>query len=241
MRSSGRLLDAHDREQRAAGGLLVDGGVLEDQLGLDVEDPRGVLGPLDVAADPEHRLRDPAQHPGSGRALLLLLGLRRAARAAPARPASPARGGVALDRGSGRVSGGGSGVRRRPRARRLVRVLRLGHQLDLGRPGQHPGVLGAAAARGVHDQLALGQRHPGQPAGQHPDPRAVVDRERPQVDVARPEPAVDEGRHGRQLHHRLGDPRARVLEHLGAQLVELGAARPPGRSRCPCRPSRRPA
>jgi hypothetical protein len=32
-------------------------------------------------------------------------------------------------------------------------------------------------------RLPLPQRHPGQSAGQHPDLRAVVDRERPQVDV----------------------------------------------------------
>ena len=62
-----------------------------------------------------------------------------------------------------------------------------------GRPGvgrfgpagrdQHPGVLGPAALAGVDHQLALGQRDPGQAAGQHPDVVAVVDRERAQVDV----------------------------------------------------------
>jgi hypothetical protein len=35
---------------------------LEQELGLYVEDPRGVLGALDVPADPEHRLGDPAEH-----------------------------------------------------------------------------------------------------------------------------------------------------------------------------------
>jgi hypothetical protein len=55
-------LDAHHREQRAAGGLLVGGGVLEDVLGLYVEDARGVLGALNVATDPEHRLGDATQH-----------------------------------------------------------------------------------------------------------------------------------------------------------------------------------
>ena len=45
--------------------------------------------------------------------------------------------------------------------------------------------------------------------------------------MPRPEPAVDERRHRRQLHDRLGDPGARVVEHLDAQLVELG----PGRGR----------
>ena len=79
-----------------------------------------------------------------------------------------------------------------------------------------------AAAGGVHDQLALGQGDPGQAAGEHPHPLAVVDRERPQVDVPGTEPAVHEGRHRRQLHDGLGDPGARVVEHLGAELVELG-------------------
>ena len=39
--------------------------------------------------------------------------------------------------------------------------------------------------------------------------------------MPRPELAVDEGRDGRELDHRLGDPRARVGQHLAAQLVEL--------------------
>ncbi len=70
------------------------------------------------------------------------------------------------------------------------------------------------------------ERDPGQAAGQHPDPVAVVDRERAQVDVPRTELAVDEGRHRRQLDDRLGDPGARVVHHLGPQLVELGPVAP---------------
>src|SRR4029453_13183800 len=48
-------------------------------------------------------------------------------------------------------------------------------QLQLWPRGEHPGVLGAAALAGVDDQAPFPQRHPGQPAGQHPDPLAVVD------------------------------------------------------------------
>src|SRR5690606_34782866 len=48
--------------------------------------------------------------------------------------------------------------------------------LDPGAPavaGEHPGVLGAAAAAGVDDELALAERHPRQAAGQDPDLLAV--------------------------------------------------------------------
>src|SRR5689334_18118563 len=50
-----------------------------------------------------------------------------------------------------------------------------------GPSGEHPGVLGSAALGGVHHERALGQRDPGQAAGQHPHVVTVVDRERPQV------------------------------------------------------------
>src|SRR5207244_2637291 len=53
--------DAHQREQVAAG-LHLGGGVLDQQPQVGLQQPRGVLGPLHVATDPEHRLRDPAQH-----------------------------------------------------------------------------------------------------------------------------------------------------------------------------------
>ena len=45
-----------------AGAALVDPRVLDQPLGVHVEDAGGVVGPLHVAADPEQRLRDPAQH-----------------------------------------------------------------------------------------------------------------------------------------------------------------------------------
>ena len=82
------------------------------------------------------------------------------------------------------------------------------------RGGEHPGVLRAAALAGVDDQAALPQRDPGQPAGQHLDLLAVVDRERPQVDVPGHQPVVDLGRGGRQQHHLLRDPAPRVGQHL---------------------------
>ena len=53
---------AHQREQVGAGAALVDPRVLDQALGVHVEDAGGVVGPFDVAADPEQRLRDPAQH-----------------------------------------------------------------------------------------------------------------------------------------------------------------------------------
>ena len=87
--------------------VLVDARVLEDQLGLDVEDPGGVLGALDVAADPEHRLRDPAQHDGSRLArvgllllLLLLVLLAGAGRRGPARRSAASAGRRRRARGS---------------------------------------------------------------------------------------------------------------------------------------------
>ena len=60
------VLDAHHVEQRVAGGVLVERGVLDEQLHLDVEDACGVLGPLDVSPDPEQRLGDAAQHAATG-------------------------------------------------------------------------------------------------------------------------------------------------------------------------------
>ena len=172
--ASALVLDAHDRQQRPAGRLLVDAGVLEDQLGLDVEDPGGVLGALDVAADPEHRLRDPAQHRGSP-------SLRPCCCCSACGCCSRSTGPLGISRAPWCC---GAVVPRRAWRRLGVRAALVRRRLDR-RAGQHPGVLGAAAARGVHDQLALGERDPGQAAGQHPDPVAVVDRERPQVDVPR--------------------------------------------------------
>ena len=61
------------------------------------------------------------------------------------------------------------------------------------------------------------------PPGSTQTSLAVVDRERAQVDVPRREPAVDEGRDGRQLHDRLGDPAARVGD---AAACAAGRARP---------------
>ena len=55
-------LQTHDGEQRPTGLGLGELGVLEKDLQMDVENPRRVVGPLDVATDPEQRLGDPAQH-----------------------------------------------------------------------------------------------------------------------------------------------------------------------------------
>ena len=87
--------------------------------------------------------------------------------------------------------------------------------------GQHPGVLGAAALAGVHDQAALGQGHPGEAAGQHPHLLAVVHREGPQVEVAGAQAAVDQRGAGRERHDRLGDVAAGVAEDVLPALGQL--------------------
>ena len=194
----------------------------------DVEDAGGVLGPLDVAADPEQRLGDPAQH-------------RRASAAAAAAVAVAAAAAVAAA-GRGAWVGRSPAVGVRRPARRGARRRRArGRPRDVARR-QHPGVLGAAALAGVDDQLALGQRDPGQAAGQHPDVVAVVDRERAQVDV----PRRAAGRRSASARWTAARPAARSSRagrraRCSRSVVELRSRRPAGRSRCPCRPSRRPA
>src|SRR5690606_186012 len=49
-------------EQLLTTGDLVRGGILDQHLHLDVEQASGVVGPLEVAADPEQRLGDTAEH-----------------------------------------------------------------------------------------------------------------------------------------------------------------------------------
>ena len=95
-----------------------------------------------------------------------------------------------------------------------------------GRAGQHPGVLGAAAARGVDDELALGERDAGEPAGQHPHLVAVVDGEGAQVDV--PRTAACRRRRSARCESWTTGWAIQVAwlgHHLGPQLVELGRAR----------------
>src|SRR5690349_1588474 len=101
----------------------------------------------------------------------------------------------------GTTVGFGAAYRLRRKRRRLV-----GFGVPARRGGQHPGVLGTAALAGVDDQAPLPQRHPGQPAGQHPYLRAVVDRERPQVDVPGQQLVAELRRRGRQQHQLLRDP-----------------------------------
>ena len=146
--------------------LLVDERVLDEQLGLDVEDAGRDVGALDVPPDPEDRLRDPAQHDAHPLACCCCCWCLASV-------------GPGVDVGERRaLVGGTAGVG--PDAdrldRRRRRLVALAHD---------PGVLGPAAAAAVHDELALGQGDPGQTAGQHPDVVAVVDRERSQVDVPR--------------------------------------------------------
>ena len=93
---------------------------------------------------------------------------------------------------------------------------------------EHPGVLAAATLAAVDDQLSLGQGHPGKPAGQHPDVLAIVDRERPKIDMAGLQAVLDQRWHGGQLDYRLRDPTARVLCHPIPERIKfsLGGPRP---------------
>ena len=183
--------------------VSLTGGVLEEVVEVDVEDAGGVLGPLDVATDPKEALGDAAQHAGPSDAVArrlccccccccccLLGGCRRPA---PAGPASgwPSRRGPDLPL-TGRIR---------------ARTSRVGAGRRTGDRDEHPGVLGPAALAGVDHQAAVGERHPGQAAGDHPDLAAVVDGEGTEVEVAGGEPVAGAGRSGRQLHHLLGDPR----------------------------------
>ena len=257
-------LAAHDREERPARGVLVDPRVLEQQLQVHVEDAGGAVAALDVAADPEQRLGDAAQHGrllrssgcrgdrlrccGAAASLLLPARvLRRCCRCCAGAVLARLAAACAAACSTSTIGDG-----RRDRRRGLVGDEAADAALPAWRAtvrratrwsgaAEHPGVLRSAALARVHDELALGQRDAGEAAGQHPDVLAVVDRERAQVGVARPHAVLDEGRDRRELHDRLRDPAARVGEQPRAQLVELGAARHPARRRGPCRPSRRRA
>src|SRR4029450_5889765 len=93
---------------------------------------------------------------------------------------------------------------------------------------EHPGVLASATLAAVDDQLSPGQGHPGKPAGQHPDVLAVVDRERPKIDMAGLQAVLDQRRHGGQLDDRLRGPTPRVLPHRIPWPIKssLGGPRP---------------
>src|SRR5699024_9348334 len=61
---------AHDPAQHhGAGGLLHRTGVLEQLQAEGVDDPGGAVGPLDVPADPEEAVGDPAEHQRSSSAM----------------------------------------------------------------------------------------------------------------------------------------------------------------------------
>src|SRR6266851_3906949 len=83
-----------------------------------------------------------------------------------------------------------------------------------------PGVLRAAALRGIDDQRAAAQCHPRQPARQDPGARPG-DRKRPQIDVAGLDTAVDEGRRHRQVDAGLADVIFRVGDELRPAFVEF--------------------
>ena len=93
----------------------------------------------------------------------------------------------------------------------------------LSRRIDDPGVLAAPALRGVDHQRALAQRHARQAAGGHLD-LAVREDERAQVEVARLDAAVDEGRRGGQADDRLRDVVARIRPDQLGELRALALA-----------------
>ncbi len=238
-------------EQAAAGGVLVDPRVLEQQLQVHVEDASGAVAALDVAPDPEEALAMRlSTSPSEPVALVSVDGSRirpRAGRAVPAAAAvllavssMTSSGEWSGCRSVARTTGVRPGGRARPGRRRWSRsIARSGARLETR--ADDPGVLRPAALARVHDELPLRQRDAGEAAGQHPDVTAVVHGERPEVGVPRPHAVLDEGRDGRQLHDRLRDPAARVGDQPLAQLLELRRSSPSDRRRGPCRRSRRPA
>ena len=203
-----------------AGAVLVDPRVLEQLVEVHVEDAGGVVGPLDVAADPEQRLGDAGSAsavPPQMLLLLLLLLLAASVSSGPGSGAGESRGQRRRPAASSRPAPGRLGARRR----------RLSTQVSLEPPPWLE----------LTTRLALGQRDAGQAAGQHAHVVAVVDRERAQVDVPGREPVVDLRRHRRQLHDRLRDPAARVVADRLARRLQLACARAAARSGCPCRRS----
>ena len=213
-------------QQRAGGAVGVDAGVLEQLVDCDVEDAGGVVGALDVATDPVQRFGVAGKH---HRLLLDSTAAVCCCCCCSGRGPTTATAVVAAERvavlsafdlcgalGSLRTTSAAASSRSADRRARR----------------QHPGVLRAAALAGVDHQRALRQRDAGQAAGQHPHVVTVVDRERPQVDVARRELVIDLGRHRRQLHDRLGDPAARVVADLLADRGEFLLPTRRGRRRC---------
>ncbi|MPL71126.1 hypothetical protein SDC9_16897 [bioreactor metagenome] len=85
---------------------------------------------------------------------------------------------------------------------------------------QHPGVLDPAALRRVDDQRALLQCHAGQPA-RHQFDLLADEAIGPQIDVARCDPLLDEGRRGRQRQCRLRDVIVGVFLDLDAEGLDL--------------------
>ena len=177
--------------------------VLDRELVVLGEQASRGLGALEVAADPVEGLGEPAQHGGPA------VGRDPCGSAAWTAAAGPPADAAARRRGTGAWwrataltgvpgSPAAAAMRGSPSPAPLALV-------------EDPGVLGAAALRGVHDEAALGQRDAGEAAGQHVDLVAVVDGERAQVDVARLDGAVlHHRRAGRERDDRLRDPRPRV-------------------------------
>ena len=117
-----------------------------------------------------------------------------------------------------------------------------GRERLAARLAQDPGVLGAAVLRRVHHQRAVVERHAREAARQHARVVGPVQEdERPQVDVARRERAVDHGRVAREHHERLGDVGGRVLADAPRGRLDRRRGRRAGRSRRRRRRSRRAA
>nr|WP_254126906.1 hypothetical protein [Aquihabitans sp. G128] len=201
-------------EQGGAHPVVVE---LDDHaVHVHVEQPGGVVGPLQVPAHPVEGFGDAAQHEGTSPSSVVGVGSAAASGDCCCwsccwwwrswSSAGPNCSGTGGRRAVGGLLGHGHG---HVEAERGVVV------------GQHPRVLGTAALAGVHHQAALGQRHPGQAAGQDPDLLAVVDGEGAQVEVAGPEPSVDQRRAGGEGDDGLGDVAARVGDDVGPAVGQL--------------------
>ena len=149
---------------------------------------------------------------------------RRGSGRGPARTA-PGRSGPASSGSAVAVAAGPGCARCRRSGRRAgAGAVQAASVPGAGRPARRrraPRCPWSPALRGVDDHRALPQRDPGQPAGNDPDLLAE-DRERPQVDVPRGQPAVaDLGRRGGEVDQLLGDEPLRVV--LDHPRLDLGA------------------
>ena len=213
------------RRRRRAGPAdvgLADPGLREQQVHRDIEHPSDVLGPLHEAADPEQRLRDPAQHGASP-------------------PSQPVRVACCCCCWPCPCCGASAGTPTWSASPRCGGRAALGGLRPCRRPPSTHVSFEPPPWLEFTTRLPSTQRHPGQAAGKHPDSVAVVDRERPEVEVP-----------GHERHRRQGSGAVDsvttgwAIQRRGSAIDSRAASRAdarsrPARSRGRSRPSRRPA